>query len=377
MTDAASDTLGNYFRVRKEKGKPGLPTLSVTMNDGLVARSDLDRKMETSLTPEQHLNVRKGDIAYNMMRMWQGAFGRADKDGIVSPAYVVVSPQESVDSRFAAHWFKSARMIHLFWAYSYGLTEDRLRLYPDDFCQIPASPPPLTEQRRIADILDVWDRAIAQTEARIDAKRMAYRHAVLTFSEYFRESMVEFGELACLVTERTKPAHPVKSIELEDIESETGRLLKKSMIGAGAGQRFQFQPGDTLFAKLRPYLRKYILASESGLCSTETWVLRPKETVCVPEMVFYAVQTPQFRAAAEIQAGSKMPRADWSLVEAMPVPVPPDNDQQQKWAGYLASVREEIPLLEQKRESLLNQKRGLMQKLLSGDMRLSSMEAAE
>ena len=134
MTDAASDTLGNYFRVRKEKGKPGLPTLSVTMNDGLVDRSDLDRKMETNLTPEQHLNVRKGDIAYNMMRMWQGAFGRADKDGIVSPAYVVVRPRESVDSRFAAHWFKSARMIHLFWAYSYGLTEDRLRLYADDFC---------------------------------------------------------------------------------------------------------------------------------------------------------------------------------------------------------------------------------------------------
>ncbi len=237
--------------------------------------------------------------------------------------------------------------------------------------------PPLGEQRRIADILDAWDRAIAQTEALIDAKRRAYRHAVLTFSEYFRESMVEFGELARLVTERTKPAHPVKSIELEDIESETGRLLKKSMIGASAGQRFQFQPGDTLFAKLRPYLRKYVLASEPGLCSTETWVLRPKETVCVPEMVFYAVQTPQFRAAAEIQAGSKMPRADWSLVEAMPVPVPPDKTQQQRWARYLASVRAEIPLLELKHESLLNQKRGLMQKLLSGDMRLSSIEAAE
>ncbi len=91
MTDAASDTLGNYFRVCKEKGKPGLPTLSVTMNDGLVDRSDLDRKMETNLSPEQHLSVLEGDIAYNMMRMWQGAFGRADKDGIVSPAYVVVN----------------------------------------------------------------------------------------------------------------------------------------------------------------------------------------------------------------------------------------------------------------------------------------------
>ena len=116
--------------------------------------------METNLRPEQHLRVREGDIAYNMMRMWQGAFGRAEQDGIVSPAYVVVEPRDTIDSRFAAHWFKSAQMIYLFWAYSYGLTEDRLRLYPDDFGQIPASPPPLPEQRRIADILDAWDRAI-------------------------------------------------------------------------------------------------------------------------------------------------------------------------------------------------------------------------
>ena len=167
---SASNTLGAYFRVRKEKGEPGLPTLSVTMNDGLVDRSDLDRKMETNLSPEQHLRVREGDIAYNMMRMWQGAFGRADKDGIVSPAYVVVEPRKNIDSRFAAHWFKSARMIHLFWAYSYGLTEDRLRLYADDFCQIPASPPPMPDQRRNADILESWDRAIVQTKELIAAK---------------------------------------------------------------------------------------------------------------------------------------------------------------------------------------------------------------
>ena len=82
---SASTTLGDYFRVRKEKGEPGLPTLSVTMNDGLVDRADLDRKMETNLAPEAHLRVREGDIAYNMMRMWQGASGRAEKDGIVSP----------------------------------------------------------------------------------------------------------------------------------------------------------------------------------------------------------------------------------------------------------------------------------------------------
>lgn len=69
MTEASQGTLGKYFKVRKEKGAPGLPTLSVTMYDGLVDRSDLARKVETNLAPDQHLRVREGDIVYNMMRM--------------------------------------------------------------------------------------------------------------------------------------------------------------------------------------------------------------------------------------------------------------------------------------------------------------------
>lgn len=106
--------------------------------------------------------------------MWQGACGLALADGIVSPAYVVLSPKPNIDSRFAYHWFKSARMIHHFWAYSHGLTEDRLRLYFDEFIKIPAAPPPIERQRRIVAVLDVWDRAIDQSKKLITAKRQLY-----------------------------------------------------------------------------------------------------------------------------------------------------------------------------------------------------------
>lgn len=163
--------LGDYFDIRQEPGRPGLPVMSVTMNDSLVFRDDLDRRTESALRPDQHLLVRKGDIAYNMMRMWQGACGLAQVDGIVSPAYVVLAPKPGIDSRFAYHWFKSARMIHLFRAYSHGLTEDRLRLYFDAFCEIPAAPPSLELQEQIVGILDTWDRAIDETELLIASYR--------------------------------------------------------------------------------------------------------------------------------------------------------------------------------------------------------------
>lgn len=153
--------MGDLFESRRERGRPGLPLLSVTMSDGLVDRDDLDRKQDSALKPEEHLLVKPGDIAYNMMRMWQGAFGLADREGLVSPAYVVLKPKAGIEPEFAAQLLRTPRMLHLLWAYSYGLTDDRLRLYFPDFASIRVSVPSKGEQRQIALALGTWDKAIA------------------------------------------------------------------------------------------------------------------------------------------------------------------------------------------------------------------------
>ncbi len=98
--------LGDYFSSSRTKGFDGLPLLSVTLNNGLVNRSDIERKMETNLEANEHLLVQEGDIAYNMMRMWQGASGRASEAGIVSPAYIVLRPNQLIDSHYAEYLFK-------------------------------------------------------------------------------------------------------------------------------------------------------------------------------------------------------------------------------------------------------------------------------
>lgn len=155
---------GQVFGSSRTKGNAGLPTLSVTMTGGLVPRDSIDRKMDSSLSAEEHLLVRKGDIAYNMMRMWQGASGLSSHDALVSPAYVVLRAKDDIDPLFAAYLFKLAHTVHQFWAYSYGITDDRLRLYFKDFGAIPVNLPPLIEQRKIAEILATWDIAISVQE---------------------------------------------------------------------------------------------------------------------------------------------------------------------------------------------------------------------
>jgi len=149
--------LGDVFSDRREAGYDGLPMLSVTLDAGVVRRASRDNPVRTSLEHDEHLLVRKGDIAYNMMRMWQGGSGMAREDGVVSPAYVVCQPSVEIDSRFADHLFHTPRMIFLFWAYSYGLTDDRRRLYFDGFSRIPVELPSVAEQRKIADIIDRLD----------------------------------------------------------------------------------------------------------------------------------------------------------------------------------------------------------------------------
>ncbi|MCB1243244.1 MAG: restriction endonuclease subunit S [Verrucomicrobiales bacterium] len=105
--------LGELFAERKEQGKTGLPTLSVTMHDGLVDREDHGRRVTSDLTPEQHLLAHKDDIVYNMMRMWQGVSGLAPYDGLVSPAYVVLRPLDGIDPLFASYLFKLPETIRI------------------------------------------------------------------------------------------------------------------------------------------------------------------------------------------------------------------------------------------------------------------------
>ncbi len=169
IKNATHYRLGELFKERKQAGEHGLRTFSVTRGQGLVDREKLGRKVESELTAEQHLLVRKNDIAYNMMRMWQGVSGLAPCDGVVSPAYVVLKPTEKIDPLYASYLFKVPEVIRLFHRFSQGLTNDRLRLYYDQFKDIKVRiPKSLDEQRRVAKLLQAFDKKAAVLKSRVE-----------------------------------------------------------------------------------------------------------------------------------------------------------------------------------------------------------------
>ena len=146
---------GRLFSQRNETGYGDLPILEVSLKTGVRVRDMDNRKRKQMMSDrEKYKRAAQGDIAYNMMRMWQGAVGVAPVDGLVSPAYVVVRPFPGVDCRYFTYLFRTAAYMNEVDGYSRGIVKDRNRLYWQDFKRMPSVVPPIVEQQQIARFLD-------------------------------------------------------------------------------------------------------------------------------------------------------------------------------------------------------------------------------
>jgi type I restriction enzyme S subunit len=355
------------------------------MNDSLVLRESIDRRLESALRPDQHLLVRKGDIAYNMMRMWQGACGLALTDGIVSPAYVVLDPKPSIDNRFAYHWFKSARMIHLFWAYSHGLTEDRLRLYFDSFCEIPVAPPSLEQQRRIVTVFEAWDEAIQSTERLILAHvtRMS-KISQLLFgeSESARRNGNEWrsapiGEMASCFSGGTPDRGGanlygggipwVKSGEVASANiSRTEETLTE--FGLASSSARWVPAGSTLVAMYGANAGQVGRLSIDATTNQAVLALVPNPQSIDSQYLYHSVMNVIPSLLRKVQ-GSGQPNLSGGIVKEHKIYVP-ERSRQIKIAQTADFLKSTIDHLQVQLEKLRLQKRGLMQKLLDGECHL-------
>ncbi|WP_103148955.1 restriction endonuclease subunit S [Staphylococcus aureus] len=180
-----------------------------------------------------------------------------------------------------------------------------------------------------------------------------------------------FGNLATNKSEKFNPQNENASIdiELDCIEQNTGRLIKIYNSKEFSSQKNKFNPQNVLYGKLRPYLNKYYFTKKSGVCSSEIWVLKStKEDKLLNLFLYYFIQTKRYSDVASKSAGSKMPRADWGLIENIRVYFP-ELCEQQKIRQFFSKLDRQIELEEQKLELLQQQKKGYMQKIFSQELR--------
>ena len=158
--------LGNLFNERKEKSTKG-ELLSVTLSNGVTKFSDLNKKDNSNIKSGNYKVVKKNDIPYNSMRMWQGASGVSSYDGIVSPAYTVLVPNRNSNSNFYAVLFKKKSILNLFTRFSQGLTSDTWNLKYPILKDIIVPFTNLEEQKRIFKIFNVINNLLALYERKI------------------------------------------------------------------------------------------------------------------------------------------------------------------------------------------------------------------
>lgn len=154
---------GRLFAERNQTGFEDLPILEVSLRTGVRVRDMENGARKQQMTDRsKYKRAAKGDIAYNMMRMWQGAVGVAPVDGLISPAYVVARPFGEVEPRYYAYLFRTDAYMREVNKFSRGIVSDRNRLYWDEFKQMPSVFPPTDEQARISEFLDVHGRLTAR-----------------------------------------------------------------------------------------------------------------------------------------------------------------------------------------------------------------------
>lgn len=240
--------------------------------------------------------------------------------------------------------------------------------------------PTTPEQQKIAAILSTWDRAIAKQQQLIAAKQQFKKglmQRLLTGKQRFEGFegewvILEFGKIAQRAIGKfdcKKDSTSKKCIELEHLNQDTGTINGWTDSKNQKSIKNTFSEGQVLFGKLRPYLRKFWFTSFTGVCSSEIWVLDSIKGVCSNDYLFFLVQSNKFIEEANATTGSKMPRADWSYLSEIPFKIPKISEQQ-KIASVLRAADKEIELLQKQLTQLQAQKRGLMQGLLTGAVRV-------
>ena len=159
--------MNDIFKEKNIKNEHGT-LLSVSISKGIYPFSENERKNNSSNNKSNYKEVKYNDIAYNSMRMWQGALGVSEYDGIVSPAYTVITAKKQENPLFYYYYFKNKRMLFNFRQHSQGLTSDtwnlKFPLFKKIVIQTPISK---KEEQIIANLFKTLDQNIVSTKMKI------------------------------------------------------------------------------------------------------------------------------------------------------------------------------------------------------------------
>ena len=249
--------------------------------------------------------------------------------------------------------------------------------------------PPLKVQQKIAQILTTWDDAISKQEALIKAKeelKKGLMQRLLSGEVRFSGFDGEWEEVRledlCNITRGASP-RPIKKymtndvngvnwLKIGDIDKEAKYITKtkENITLEGSHKSRKIEPNDFILSNSMSFGRPYI--SKISACIHDGWLLlRNKNKKMLLDTYLYEILSSNLikKQFLMMAAGSGVKNLKSETVRGTRIPLP-TIEEQQKIAQILTLSDKEIDLLKDELDALKEQKRGLMQGLLSGGVRV-------
>ena len=361
--------------------------LSNSAIDGLVAQNEyFDKDIANKENIQDYYIVDLGDFVYNPRISQSAPTGPINRNmlskGIVSPLYTVFTVQDEILAKFLAYFFKT-----IVWqnqvksVANYGARFDRINITDNAFFSLKILLPPLDEQEKIAEILSTWDEAINLTINLIESKKQfkkALMQNLLTAKirfPHFKDEWraIKLSEICDISTGTSKSRFIGDGkFYIVDMGSITQDGLLNLTKTTNLNQDF-LDFGDLVMPKDDIGGGK-IIGKVAVIDKDNTYVLSDHifriKTIENSNFLAYLINSDLINKKIRREvSGTAQLGLSKRTIENLKIKLP-NLKEQQKIAEVLMACDDEINLLNLKLENLKKQKQGLMQKLLSGKVRI-------
>ena len=368
----------------RNKGEKVKRVLSVTNSRGFVSQEEYFEGTVHSANISNYKIVRKNQFAYNPSRVNVGSIDilKDYEYGALSPMYIVF---EVDTTKLLPDYFKYYFETNRFFENVKNNTQGSVRnsLSFKALADFDYLLPPIEEQEKIVKILKNVDSIIQKYINVLEEKDNFIKSQfvdMLENKEFEEKTLDEIsiisGEYGSNVSAMEYDETLPRYVRITDI-TENGKLNKNSFASPKNEtniDKYLLQYGDILFARTGATVGKTYLYEESdGNCIYAGYCIRFRLNTKIvnPEYIFRYTQTRQYLKWVDIvKRGGAQPNINSKQYGSITIPIPP-MELQNKFAEIVKQVDKQKLLLEQQKQNYENLKRGLMQKLLTGKVKVN------